>query len=91
MSNGKPKILHKSNAGVLGFYQGALNSGKRVKRVTSGSMDGKKLMSAKGSISADLEMIIKNLVIVQKTQLPKPGCGSREISRRLKRQQRKLA
>lgn len=80
----KPKILHKSNAGVLGFFQGALNTGKGVQRTTSTSIRGKRMMSAKGSIHSDLEMTIKNIVIEQRATLPKPGCGAKEKARRFK-------
>lgn len=81
----KPKNLHhQSNAGVLSFFQGALNTGKGVQRTTSDSIKGKRLMSAKGSISAENETLWKASVLSQRKQLPKPGCGAKESQRRLK-------
>lgn len=85
----KPKTLsHLSNAGNLTFFQRGINSGKGVVRSTSDSITAKRMMSAKGSITADHESLIKIAIESEKAKLPKPGCGAKEIERRLKRIQK---
>lgn len=80
----KPKNLHhQSNAGVLSFFQQGLNSGKRVNRVTSTSIAGKRMMNTKGSILVQDEARAKREALEAKERIPKHG-GAKERARRLK-------
>jgi len=89
---GKPKeLLHKTTGGILNFFSEAVNSGKGVVRTSANSIAGRKITSAKGSIFVGNELLIRSIVLHQRENLPKPGCGTKEVARRLKQQQRILA
>lgn len=85
-STGKPKeLLHIATGGILNFFAAGINAGKGVIRTSADSMAGRRMTSAKGSIFAEEESRSKQYVLEQVAKLPKPGCGAKEIARRLRR------
>ncbi len=64
----KPKNLHHLNS-----FQTAVNIGKRIARVTSDSIAGKRLMGTKGSILAENELLVKFEALKAKENRPKHG------------------
>ena len=87
---GKPKeFLHKATGGVLNFFQEGINAGKRIARTSADSIDGRKMTSAKGSILVEDEERLKQEIIRFNNKNYKPGCGTREVARRLKQIQRR--
>jgi hypothetical protein len=79
----RPKDLTKTQ-GILNFFTNGITQGKGVERTTSDSEIGRRLASAKGSIFAEHESILKFEVLNFKLNTPKPGCGAKEVARRLK-------
>lgn len=72
----KPKNLHNLNS-----FQTAVNSGKRVGRVTSDSIAGKRMMNTPESILAEDEAF---MAMEAKLNKKASGCGAKEKARRLK-------
>jgi len=75
----RPKDLHNLHSA----FSTAVTIGKRVARVTSDSIAGKRMMNAPGSIFAENELLAKFEALKAKEQRPKHG-GTKEIARRLK-------
>lgn len=86
----KPKNLHhQSSVDPSSSFQTAVNSGKRVKRITSDSKAGRQMINTPGSILVQNELLIKFQVLKDKEQRPKHG-GAKEIARRAKQLQKEI-
>ncbi len=86
---GKPTDFMRKGQGILDFFATAIFSGKGINSVDAESYMGRKLSSAKGSIFVADAPIYLQQALRAKQELPKPGCGVREVARRLKQIQRK--
>jgi len=79
----RPKDLHHLKNVISSSFQTAIDSGKRVRRVTSDSIEGKQMMNTPGSILATDELLCKAQALKAKENRPNHG-GAKEIARRLK-------